>query len=174
MKNRANFKSDLVGWDGSATGSVGRGNVHFVATLANVLALAEVVDVGHPLPGLTFALHDDVFDLGVGGGDEELGAEEADAPEDLDGLGEESGMEDRLGQVEVAKVSGALVHVAGTRQAASGAVDHALPGVHQTAQLGTSSLQAKQMVRIVSETCKLAFFLASSVNPVLNVSFEPK
>ena len=102
--------------------------------------------MGHPLPGLTFALHDDVFDLGVGGGDQQFGTEEADTPENFDGLGEESGMEDGLGQVEVAKVSGALVHVARTRQAASGAVDHALPGVHQAAKLGTSSLQAKQLV----------------------------
>lgn len=39
--------------------------VHLLAPLADVLALAQVVDVGQPLLGLPLGLAQDVFDLGV-------------------------------------------------------------------------------------------------------------
>lgn len=91
--------------------------------------------MSHPLPGLAFAFKDDLFDLGVGWVDQELGAIETHATEDLHRLGQKSRMEHRLGQVQVPKVSGALRHVTGTGLAAGGAIHHTLTGIHQTAQL---------------------------------------
>ncbi len=94
----------------------------------------------HPLPGLSLALHDDLLDLGVGRAHQHLGAVEAHAPEDLDGLGEEPRVEDRLGQVEVAEVSRALGAVPGAGLAPGPPVDDALAGVHEAAQLGPAAL----------------------------------
>ena len=107
-----------VGLDrGRGLVGVVRVRVHFVSALADLLALAEVIDVSDPLPGLPLRLHDDLLDLGVGGGDEELAAVEADTAEDLHGLGHEAGVEDRLGQVDVPEVAGALRHVTRARLA---------------------------------------------------------
>ena len=55
--------------------------------------------MSHPLSGLALALEDDLLDLGVLGADEELAAVKADAPEHLDRLDQETGMENRLRQI---------------------------------------------------------------------------
>ncbi len=89
---------------------------------------------------LTLRFHDDLLDLGIGGRDEELGTVEADAAQDLQRLGEEAGMEDRLGQVYVSEMAGTLGHVAGAGLAAGGAVHRPLTRVHQAAQLGPPAL----------------------------------
>ena len=57
--------------------------VHLVSSFTNLLALAEVVHVGDPLPGLSLRLHHDLLDLGVGRGHQQLAAEEADTTQDL-------------------------------------------------------------------------------------------
>ena len=57
--------------------------VHLVSTFADLLPLAQVVHVGDPLPGLALRLHHDLLDLGVGRGDQQLAAEEADASQHL-------------------------------------------------------------------------------------------
>jgi hypothetical protein len=88
----------------------------------------------------TLRFHDDLLDLGIGGSHKELGAVEADAAQDLQRLGEEAGMEYRLGEVDVAEMAGTLGHVAGAGLAAGGAVHRPLPRVHQAAQLGPPAL----------------------------------
>jgi hypothetical protein len=60
---------------------------------------AEVVDVSRSLARLPLALQNDVLDLRVVGADEQLGAVEADAAEDLDGLDEEAGVEHRFREI---------------------------------------------------------------------------
>ena len=57
--------------------------VHLIPTLADLLALAQVVHVGDPLPRLTLRLHHNLLDLRVGRGDQQLAAEEADASQNL-------------------------------------------------------------------------------------------
>ena len=94
--------------------------VHLVSALADLLALAEVVDVSDPLPGLPLRLHHDLLDLGVGGGDEQLAAVEADTAENLHGLGHEARVEDGFGQVYVPEVTGTLGHVTRARLAPGG------------------------------------------------------
>ena len=51
-------------------------------------------------------------------------------------------MKNRLGQVDVTKVAGALRCVAGTGLATGGAVYGALSRIHQTAQLGPPALES--------------------------------
>ena len=57
--------------------------IHLIATLADLLPLAQVVHVGDPLPGLTFRLHHNLLDLWVGRGDQQLAAEEAHTSQNL-------------------------------------------------------------------------------------------
>ena len=57
--------------------------VHLVSSFTDLLALAEVVHVGDPLPGLSLGLHHDLLDLRVGRGHQQLAAEEADTTQDL-------------------------------------------------------------------------------------------
>ena len=57
--------------------------VHLVSSFTDLLALAEVVHVGDPLPGLPLRLHHDLLDLRVGRGHQQLAAEEADTTQDL-------------------------------------------------------------------------------------------
>ena len=73
---------------------------------------AEVVDVSHPFPRLSFAFHDNVLDFGVGRGYQQLRAEEADTAENFDGFCQEPGMKHGLGQVQMAEMTRAFSHAA--------------------------------------------------------------
>ena len=90
----------------------------------------------HPFSGLSFTLHHNLLDFGVGWTNEKLGAVETDATQNFDSLHQESGMVDRLGEIYVSEVTGALGHAAGARLATRGALDNTLPGVHEAAELG--------------------------------------
>ena len=57
--------------------------VHLISTLADLLALAKVVHVGDSFPWLTLRLHHNLLYLRVGRGDQQLAAEETDAPQNL-------------------------------------------------------------------------------------------
>ena len=87
----------------------------------------------HPFSGLSFTLHHNLLDFGVGWTNEKLGAVETDATQNFDSLHQESGMVDRLGEIYVSEVTGALGHAAGARLASRGALDNTLPGVHEAA-----------------------------------------
>ena len=91
-------------------------------------------------PSTNLALHDDLLDLGVGRTDEELGAVEAHAPQDLHTLGQIPRVEHGFGEVQVAEMARALGHVPRARLAAGGPVDNALPGVHEAPELGSAAL----------------------------------
>lgn len=94
----------------------------------------------HSFPGLPLALHDDLLDFGVGGTDEKLGAVETDAAQHFDRLHQESWVVDRLGEVDVSEVTGALGHAPGAGLAPCCAVDDALPRVHKATEFGPASL----------------------------------
>ena len=93
----------------------------------------------HSFSGLPFALHHNLLYFRVGGTDEKLGAVETDAAQHFDRLHQESRVVDRLGEVDVSEVSGALGHATGAGLATRGAVDDALPRVHEAAQFGSAS-----------------------------------
>lgn len=114
--------------------------IHVVATLANVLALAQIIDIGQTFTGLALGLHDDLLDLGILRRHQHLGAIEANASQHLNGLGKEANMKDGLGQIDVTKVTGTFGHVTSTRLTTGGAVNDTLPRIHQTAQFGPPSL----------------------------------
>ena len=94
----------------------------------------------HSFPWLSLALHDNLLDFGVGGTDEKLGTVETDAAQHFDRLHQESRVVDRLGEVDVSEVSGALGHATGAGLATRGAVDDALPRVHEAAEFGSTPL----------------------------------
>ena len=96
--------------------------------------------MSHSFPRLSLALHYNLLDFRVGRRYQKLGAEEANAAQDFDGFGQESGVKHWLGQVQVSEVTGAFVHVAGTGQTTRRSVDDALAWVHQAADLGTAAL----------------------------------
>lgn len=70
----------------------------------------------------------------------QLRAVEANASHYLDSLGNEADVEDRLGEVDMAEVSGTLCHIAGAGLAAGVAVNDTLAWVHEPTQLRPPTL----------------------------------
>uniref|UniRef100_A0A0K2U8I2 Uncharacterized protein n=1 Tax=Lepeophtheirus salmonis TaxID=72036 RepID=A0A0K2U8I2_LEPSM len=114
--------------------------VHFIAAFADILAFAQVVDVRHPFPRLSLALHHNLLDFGMCGRDQEFGAVETHASKHFYGFRQKSGMKHGLGQLQMPKMSRTLRHGSSTGLTSGTAVDYSLMGIHQTPQFGSPTL----------------------------------
>lgn len=119
------------------------GQIHILASLADVLPLTQVVDVSETFARLAFGLDDDFLDLWIVRADEHLGAVEANAAENFDCLREETDVKDGLGQINVSEVTRALCEVSSTCLATRVAIDNALTWIHQTSELQISEMLRK-------------------------------
>lgn len=130
-------------------------NVHFVATLANILALAQVINKCETFPRLAPGLSDDFFNfriilkpksnhaptnvnLKTYRTDEQFGTKETNASQYFDSLCEKANMKNRLSEINVSKMARTFAHVPSACLASRHSVHDTLPRVHETAHLRAS------------------------------------
>ena len=79
--------------------------VQIVAALAQVLALAQIVDGGQTLSRVALGLDEDLLDFRVRRRDEQLGTVETNTTQNLNNLRQKAAVEHRLAQFEMTEVT---------------------------------------------------------------------
>ena len=88
---------------------------------------------------------------------EQFGTVEADTAEYFDCLGQKSNMEHGFGELNVTEMARTGGHVASTRLTLCGPLDYPLSGIHETTQLGPTTLHGIRVVNPIWECHRHAF-----------------